>query len=369
MRLLDRYLLRELLVPLAVCLGGFLMFWISFNLFSELNRLQELKLSVGDILTYELVRTPEFLASIVLPVTLLLALLYVLSQHAKHHELTAIRAAGVSTWRMALPYLMVGLLASFVSFALSEFVAPWGSNRAEQIVTHEVTSKADAENHFEKLFFATRDSRWALDYNVFSRTMRDVHIDWEQADQSRLVFVAARGVRSNGVWVFYDVQAHTEVATNPFPINRIATNVLAMPQFTVTPEQIKNLIAIRRESRKAHVERTTYTLKDLRDYLRLNPDLPRADRLWAETQIQGRFAAPWTCLVVVLIAIPFGAASGRRNVFKGVAGSILIGFAYFVLMQVGLALGASGRMPPWLGAWLPNLFFSLLGTVLTFRVR
>jgi lipopolysaccharide export system permease protein len=73
--------------------------------------------------------------------------------------------------------------------------------------------------------------------------------------------------------------------------------------------------------------------------------------------------------VVVLIAIPFGAASGRRNLFFGVAGSIFICFAYFVIQQVSLALGAGGHLPAWLAAWLPNLFFAGLGLGLTARVR
>jgi lipopolysaccharide export system permease protein len=72
---------------------------------------------------------------------------------------------------------------------------------------------------------------------------------------------------------------------------------------------------------------------------------------------------------VVLIAIPFGAASGRRNLFFGVAGSIFICFTFFVLQQVGLALGLGGRLPPWLAAWLPNLIFGAAGLWMTARVR
>ena len=55
--------------------------------------------------------------------------------------------------------------------------------------------------------------------------------------------------------------------------------------------------------------------------------------------------------MVVLIAMPFGAASGRRNIFVGVVSSILICFVFFVLQQLGLALGTGGRLAPWLAAW------------------
>jgi len=73
--------------------------------------------------------------------------------------------------------------------------------------------------------------------------------------------------------------------------------------------------------------------------------------------------------VVVLIALPFGAASGRRNVFVGVASSIGITFAFLLLMRISLALGASGYLPAWLAGWLPNLIFGFIGLWLTARTR
>jgi lipopolysaccharide export system permease protein len=69
------------------------------------------------------------------------------------------------------------------------------------------------------------------------------------------------------------------------------------------------------------------------------------------------------------VAIPFGVAAGRRNVYVGVASSIVICFVYFVVLQLGLALGTSGRVEPWLAAWFPNLSFGLTGLWMTARIR
>jgi lipopolysaccharide export system permease protein len=87
------------------------------------------------------------------------------------------------------------------------------------------------------------------------------------------------------------------------------------------------------------------------------------------TEFYSRLAAPWTCLVVVLIAIAFGTPPGRRNPFFGVAGSIFICFGYFVIEQASLPMGASGYLPAWLAAWLPNIIFGATGLWLTSRVR
>src|SRR6266849_6962646 len=121
MRLLDRYLLRELLTPLGYCLGGILIFWLSFDLYSELSEFQKNRLTGADIFQYYVVQLPEMLVFPLLPVVLLLALLYALSNHARYNELTAMRAAGISLWRLSLPYVAVGALLSLGSSAMNEF--------------------------------------------------------------------------------------------------------------------------------------------------------------------------------------------------------------------------------------------------------
>ena len=206
MRLLDRYLLRELVTWLVICFGGFLVLWISFDLFNNLNVLQEHKLHADDIIAYELLRTPELLG-VVVPVALLLAALYALTQHARHHELTAMRAAGVSLWRLTAPYLAVGFLASVGLFLMNEFVAPRGSEVAERILNGHTVSRVVAANPFQKVFFVTRtDQKWAVDFNQQTWQLREVNIDWQKPDGSRLVFFAKSAVRRDGDWVFSDVQ-------------------------------------------------------------------------------------------------------------------------------------------------------------------
>jgi lipopolysaccharide export system permease protein len=375
MRLHDRYLLRELLIPLGYCLCGFLIFWISADLFMTLGDFRKRGLSVRDVAEYYLVIAPDFLV-IVLPIALLLSLLYALTNHARHNEITAIRAAGVSVWRLSLPYLAVGLMGSLVLLAINELWAP-GSDDAVKLILERhlpAVARSAGGKEFRNLCFDnSRDGRiWRIGvYNsqtggmiepIVSGTARDGSGPWQ--------LKAERAVPINGTWTFYNVREFRETAqTDLPPVPSLQTNVLAMPEFTETPEEINSEIKISaslslRAARKADVP-----IMELLHYLRLHPNPSRSDASWLHTKLQGRLAAPWTCLVVVLIAIPFGAAAGRRNVYVGVASSILICFVYFVLQQVGLALGTSGSLPPWLAAWSPNLSFALAGMWLTVRIR
>ena len=375
MRLLDRYLLRELLVPLGFCLWGFLLLWISSDLFAKLGDFQKKGLAGRDIAEYYVVVLPEFLV-LVLPIALLLAMLYALTNHARHQEITAIRAAGLSLWRISVPYLGVGFLASLALFVVNEFWVPSSDARAEAILKrHQAADPhAPGRNEYPNLCFDnTRDGRtWIIAvYNTETGEMIGPKVYPILPDSSKpWELRAERARRIDGVWTFYNVHTFKQAKEpNEPPVPALQTNVLAIPEFHETPEEINSEIKIRDNMTLRAAKKADVPIKDLLNYLRLHPHPKRSDQYWLHTKLQGRLAAPWTCIVVVLIAIPFGAAGGRRNVYVGVASSIVICFTYFVLLQLGLALGTSGRMSAWLAAWLPNLVFGLAGLWMTARVR
>ena len=375
MRLLDRYLLRELLVPMGFCLSGFLLLWITSDLFVQLGEFQRKGLLPRDIAEYYLIVLPEFLV-LVLPIALLLALLYTLTNHARHHEITAIRAAGVSLWRLALPYFGVGLFASLALFAANEFWVPRSYDRAKAVLSRRLPAdpRLPGPNEYQKLCFEnTRDGRrWVIGvYNARTGDMVNVGIYPVERDSSKpWELAAARARRVDGVWTFYDVRVLKQPADpNLPPVPTLLTNVLAVPEFSETLDEINSEIKIRDNMSLRAAKKADVPIQDLLNYVKLHPKLTPSDRAWLDTKLAGRLAAPWTCLVVVLIALPFGAAGGRRNVFVGVASSIIICFIYFVLQQLGLALGTSGKLPPWLAAWFPNLSFGLVGLLLTARIR
>jgi lipopolysaccharide export system permease protein len=375
MRLLDRYLLRELLVPLGYCLCGFLLFWVSSDLFVELGEFQKKGLGARDIAEYYVVILPEFLV-LVLPIALLLALLYALTNHARHQEITAIRAAGVSLWRLSLPYLGVGFLASAGLFAANEFWVPQSNERARAILKRHLAPDphAPGRNEYRNLYFEnTRDGRrWRIGvYNTQTGELIEPGVyPTERSSSQPWELRAERARRIDGVWTFYNALVFKETTeTNAPPVPSLRTNVLAVPEFSETPEEINSEIKIRDSMSLRAAKKADVPIKDIVNYLRLHPRPSRSDWYWLHTKLEGRLAAPWTCVVVVLIAIPFGVGGGRRNVYVGVASSIIICFVYFVLLQVGLALGTSGRIEPWLAAWFPNLSFGLTGLWMTARIR
>jgi lipopolysaccharide export system permease protein len=372
-RLLDRYLFRELLSPLAYCLGGLVLLGNCFTLFGELEKLQERKLHFLDVLEYSAAITPEFLV-MVLPITLLLALLYTLTNLSRSNELTAMRAAGISLGRICTPYFIAGCALSVALFVLNEIVVPRSSEWKNQILARYVQKPGDIESKNDFRNFGFTNARghraWFMsEYRLATSEMFKPQVSWYAPDGSIELLRADRAVHMNGVWVFYGAAEYSQANASAPLIPSLLTNELAMPAFDETPRQIRSEIKISSYQSLKRNRSSDIPLTDIFAYLRLHPNLPPADSGWLFTKFYGRLAAPWTCLVVVLIAIPFGASTGRRNLFVGVAGSIFICFAFFVIQQVSLALGSGGYLPAWLAAWLPNLIFGALGLVLLLRVR
>lgn len=374
MRLLDRYLLREFATPFCYCFFGFYIFWVSFDLLSQLDMFQRNKLSAGDVLKYYVIKMPDQF-SVVIPVALLLALLYALTHHARHNELTAIRAAGISLWRLSLPYFAVGFVLAVVTFATNEFWLPDSLAEAQRFLGVEQKGRKTANRHvLHKVGFSNtaRNRTWFMEsYNLRTHEMVRPKVKWTLITGTRREVSAEAGFWNGEAWVFTNVQ---ELVYPPvkaaLPGPPIETNLLVWTELSETPAEIESEIKIAQinQSDLRQIRKAQFSIQEILDYQARNPGKGDKSRV-LDTKLHGRMAAPFTCIVVVLIALPFGAMTGRRNVFVGVASSIVICFAYFVLVQVALALGTGGYVPPWIGAWGPNLLFAITGFVLTWRLR
>lgn len=373
MRLLDRYLLRELLLPLSFCLGGFLVFWSALELISELPDLQKAKLRGLEVAEYCLMQVPEKM-SILLPVALLLALLFALTHHTRNNEITAMRSAGISLWRLSAPYLWLGFALSLALFAINELAVPHASAAAEEIKTRRVQPAGGAleKKIVRNLLVENARERRTWHIGVFdletAEMKNNLSITRRLGDGTLSRILAERAVYTNGAWAFFNVQELRGASpTDDTWVPWLRTNYFFASEFTETPDQIRSEVKVSAGLTIKRMKRPELPVADLMEYLRLHPQPRDAARLY--TMLHGRLAAPWTCLVVVLIALPFGAMTGRRNVFIGVAGSIFLFFTFYVLSVLGLALGTAGWFPAWLAAWLPNLVFSVAAIFLIARVR
>jgi lipopolysaccharide export system permease protein len=373
---LDRYLLRELLVPLGYCLCGFLVFYVSFDLIFQINRFQDNRLQFLDIIEFYIVTLPELLAEQVLPVSLLLALLYALTNHSRYNELTAMRAAGVGLWRIAVPYLLVGAFFGMIVLLISECWLPSTTERTRMIMNRRVALPGQLDLTPQLILNNEAAHRtWIIGhFNTRTGELLEPQVTEDLKDGSSRRIDAQRGVHNEGAWVFSDAHvserpAQGQVYNQIWPTNAAVSNATFKVELSETPAWIKSEIKVNNLSATDAAKGLRLSLHEIRDYLRLHAQIDPRKRAMLMTQFQGNIAAPFTCLVVVLIALPFAARTGRHNVFVGVAASIFICFGYFVLQRISLGLGVAGYLTPVLAAWLPNIVSGGTGLVLLSRMR
>jgi lipopolysaccharide export LptBFGC system permease protein LptF len=279
---------------------------------------------------------------------------------------------------LSLPYVAVGILLGAGVFALSEFWVPQSQDAEEEIrARYQTGQDASAPSrqwvtglgHYNPV-----DRRsWVVEkYHLFTGEMLWPHIVWLPRNSGQIDIFAERGVWTNGVWHFTKVYRFTY----PYPTRPGDTPVpeelpeLSLPEFRESPEQIRSEIKINRLLNFKSARKIQLSLREILNYYQLHPTgVPPKLRAVLDTKFHGQIAAAWTCLVVVAISLAFGAKAGRRNVAVGVASSIFICFAYFVLQQLSLAVGSGGRIPAWIAAWTPNILFSLVGLALCWRLR
>jgi lipopolysaccharide export LptBFGC system permease protein LptF len=258
---------------------------------------------------------------------------------------------------------------------VNELIAPRCSALAAQVLGRRTANPAQTGAQWLRhLGFVNsgENRKWFIEaYNKDTYEMLRPSVLAVQPDGSRRMVRAERAGRAGDQWVFFEVQEtwYTNRA-DAIGLER-RSNTLYLPEFTETPAQIESEVKINSLSSLKAARKVQLSVPEILNYLALHPRLARTDRNYAllYTQLHTRMAAPWTSLVVVLIAIPFGAAGGRRNAYVGVAGSVLICFAFFVVSQFGMALGVGQKVEPWVGAWAANILFGLTGTVLTLRLR
>src|SRR5262249_41036818 len=150
------------------------------------------------------------------------------------------------------------------------------------------------------------------------RVMLNPKLSWRLPEGTRHELYAQQALWTNRAWLFLDAQRfdYPATGTNIPTVTRI--DQLAMPELSERPARIISEIKISRLKSIKDAKRAQLSIKELRTYLRWHPQLEPKKRALLETKLHHRMALAWTCLVVVLIAIPFGTMSSRRNVFVGV---------------------------------------------------
>ena len=351
-RLLDRYVLTSFLQAYALCILAFISIWLVFDISDHVSDFLAGGMSVGLVVQYYLTQVPQILV-ILLPISLVLALLFVLGRMSRSNEIVSMLTAGISVPRLLAPLIAIGALTAIVSGALNFSAAPHAERAKKRyfdasqkigIVAQLFRNRSDNRTWFIQVF--------KPEENDF-RNLQILQQDENDNILKNYFAVFAKYHAAEKAWEFGGAKVVSyDNAGNILGEER--SDTLMIRDWSETPFRLAS----------ANINPDLLSLPELRDYLRFNADFP--DNLLApfRTHLHYRLALPVTCLVVVFLAAPLAIGFSRSGVLSSVAAAIGLVFVNMFMAHFFLALGEGHRIPSWAAAWTPNVLFALIGLLL-----
>jgi lipopolysaccharide export system permease protein len=356
MKILDRYVLRQLALPFAFGLAVFTFLLI----IPELMRYAEEYISKGVSLLVvgQLVVTLlPFSLALTIPMSLLLSLLVAFGRLSADREFVALQACGVGLLRLLRPIALVSVVCCLTTAYVYMVLIPVGNQTFREITFNILASSA--ENEVKPRVFFDRFPNMVVYAREIPATggWDGVFIADSRSGEGSAMYLARHGravVNRDAhtvEMVLKDWTRHTADATNGYSVFQGDQLVLSL-----SPEGMFPTGGIPKGAREMSLPELRQRITEL--------EVAGISTHNEAFEFHKRFSIPAACLVFGLIGLALGATNRRDTKLASfVLGTVVI-FAYYVLLWFGQSLVKGRLIEPWLAAWLPNIVLGVVGAAL-----
>ncbi len=359
MRILDRYLIREYLKLFLLLMVSIISIYLIIDFFGKIRMFISNNATFTQMAAHFFYMIPTIVSQTT-PAVILLATLMTFGAMSKHNEIVAVKANGVSLYRLSLPLVFICLAVSIVLFFFSELITPRSFHRAEYIRLVEV-QKQEALGIFKQNEIWYRGSNTIYNVRMFDVNNNSLHgITIHYLDPSFLLVKrvdAGKAHWRDGKWIFESVLISSQSPGGGFPkLERHDVLEINLPE---KPDDFKQ---VQKEA-------------DKMGFFELYPYIRKLEREGYDAtryrvDLHGKPAFSVVSLILLAIGISFSLRSERSGgVAQSIGAGVVIGFSYWLVFAFSLSLGRSGNLPPILAAWLPNLLFGGAAYYLIRRVN
>ncbi len=360
-QILDLYVIRGWLFYLVLLLVTFAGTYIIFDFFQLLGDMIRNHIGPRVVFDYYRFLSPQ-VVYLMLPLSILVATLVNFGLLTKTNQITAIRTAGISLYRISMPVLTAAAILSAGMFILEDEYLP-ETNQRQDALRNRIKGKPPQT-------YYRPDRQWIFgqasriynyrffdpDRNVFAN-LSVFEFDPQTFRMTRRIYATRafweapiRGwVLENG-WV-RDLEGDRVTTYLPFAVATFKELGEEPPYFKKEVKPSEQMSAL-----------------ELRRYIN---ELSQSgfDVVRLSVQLYRKFSFPLIAFVVALIGIPFSFTTGRRGALSGIAVSIGIGIVYWSISSLFEAMGNLNQLPPVVAAWSPDALFGLGAVYMLLRVR
>ncbi len=363
--LLDEYVMRAYASNFLLSLGSFAMLYVVFTFFElmgDIIRNQTPFIVVGEYL----INLVPFIINAVTPLCSLLAVLITFGALNRSSELTAMKATGISLYRVVAPVLVVAALLAAALFIFDESYLPDANRRQEQYRAQIKNKPAQTFLRPGRRFISGKsegpdDPTRIFYYRGFDPDS-DVFADLTVFEFDPATFTLQNRIHAENVrwdsnvnrWVFD--KGWKRSFKGDTMVNYQTFAVATFPEITELPSYFK----------KEDKPSDEMSYGELTKYI---ADLQQSgfDTVKLQVQLANKLAVPAITLVMAIIAVPFAVSMGKRGGLAGIATAIGVAIAYWVVSGIFSSMGDINSLPPMLAAWSPDLLFAITGSYLLLR--
>jgi lipopolysaccharide export system permease protein len=361
----NRYLSRQFLTLFCYGIALAAVVVIVGDLMTTLERYIRLKPGIGLIVMHFVYRTPPFvyqgLHLVVLMTTILL-----FAGLSRSNELTALKAGGVSLYRVSLPVFGLAFLVSMTSLGFQEYVMPWMNRRATEIDEAKIKRRTMPElRKRTEIWYRGREDG-AAESRIYhiglldpgSQQMNNVTVlslgpDFTMRrrwDAREMRWVSADDAWRLGTGIRREFRSGQPDRAETFK-----------EQTVKLPERYQDFAQVPRAP-------DVMSYRELREYIDRLQDAGHKVAKYI-VDLQSKVSFPLAHPIMVLVGIPFALQSPRGGRVIGIALCLALGLAYFIVHSAAVALARTEILPPLVAAWSANALFATLGLFLYLRAR
>ncbi len=353
MRILDRYVIRQLLMPFGL---GLLVFTFLF-IIPEFMRYAERYIAKGApisaVVQVILALLPMSLG-LTIPMSLLMALLVAFGRLSADREFVAFQACGVSMRRLLRPVGLVSALCCAATAYVLLVSVPAGNQRFREITFNIIASQAEGE--VKPGVFFDQFSNIDLYVREIPKTggWNGVFMSDNRRGEGSAIYLARHGrvvidrSKKSVEMVLDDGTQHSTDSAGNYDVSIFERIVLNLNPGGMFPEG---------GPPKGDREMSIAELRARADEIRAQGQFPH-NQLF---EIHKKFSIPAACLVFGLIGLALGATNRRDGKLASFVIGVAIVFVYYILLWLGQSLTKGQMLAPWLAAWLPNIVLGLVG--------
>ena len=364
MRKLDLYLLRQFVTLLGITLLGFQIIFIIVDIFENLDKFIDNSVPVKIVILFYIYTLPWFI-NIGLPMAVLLASVFSMGILVKRNEWTAMKASGISLYRLVLPILIVTCFVSAGSFYLDNSLVGWGNEKKAGLKENYMKKKSVRSKNKQKILkdlFFQKEKQQHLSistYKVRDKSAQKITLI-SLKDSVLHQRIDGRKMTWNDsleIWKLKDFSIRNFDKLG-WENNVIISNKDTLIDLGFKPDELV-------QKYKSPEELNIYELNSRIKKLKENG----VNTTRWEVDKQFKISFPFTSIIVMIFGISLAVLKPKGGLSLGAGLSIFVIFSYYAFIKFGQSMGYKAVLAPFVSAWMGNVLFILGGIILLISVR